>query len=724
MKEVGHESGSHKSNPETERTQEWRERDGRKADASSVENAFRRLREKLDRIEAAEREVARFGAELKLKEQLRSEIKKVEQVPQREESKEAVSQRHIKAAPHSTDETRVLDHPIDAKDGKSTGHQIYSKEDLDRAIHHCPEVRLRATFDSDYEESARYLEGLRISPPRLLSELERTQDRNHHNAAHDLGYSSLCDEAVSKKTVLTRIDDGLHQIPFHRVNELTRDAEESRPLLEQVIALVQQECERRRKTTSWICYADLAQASGTNAEELRNLEYTLARDHAGIEWTVKERIGASESKEGPKLAYLEGRVYIWQRSCEVANLARAYEGQYFYLTSSREMANLLVETKEALHGTREGGLHPTKQYLDGLIERMFGSDVKAGGVDLKRSRIRAEHLEMILGIIGENLTHLEGRVSGICAENGKGGIENPRFPEGEALKATIARCIATSASDCHIGRHGTIEYYEREMGRIRRFERDLQALGDVRLNPKYIQEKGYYVSYIPSPIGRLVQHYGTPSGNKVVLNPRLPADLFKESVGVTRAFVEDVIPQEGSVGKTFISWSFSSVLNPGIKDLRYEIPPILTRDEVDFIRENGRPGKDCSSLPWLQLLAFKKSEFKEDVQMGTVIETKVIRNPSNLAVDTGALIKSLGVRIRIQPDEITYYEKTGRVSVSWTGRTCNLDEALKLGMIAPPNDVNKREKVRAMICERSEDATRVRKALVRSGLEIEAWWTE
>jgi len=97
-------------------------------------------------------------------------------------------------------------------------------------------------------------------------------------------------------------------------------------------------------------------------------------------------------------------------------------------------------------------------------------------------------------------------------------------------------------------------------------------------------------------------------------------------------------------------------------------------------------------------------ELKSDLVKS--IESVISTNRCTLIDDEAGLAEKLGVRMRVYPECTTLYEKTGRVSIKWVATTQGIRNAIKLFMIAPPNDIRKNKIVQDWI------ATRARK---RSG---------
>jgi hypothetical protein len=92
--------------------------------------------------------------------------------------------------------------------------------------------------------------------------------------------------------------------------------------------------------------------------------------------------------------------------------------------------------------------------------------------------------------------------------------------------------------------------------------------------------------------------------------------------------------------------------------------------------------------------------------------------------DETALARSLGVNVVPKPYMIRFYPKTGRVSAAWQARTQNIREAIKLAILAPPNDSKNRKSVKKLLKNRSKEVESTITELMENGLDLTKWWEE
>jgi hypothetical protein len=94
-------------------------------------------------------------------------------------------------------------------------------------------------------------------------------------------------------------------------------------------------------------------------------------------------------------------------------------------------------------------------------------------------------------------------------------------------------------------------------------------------------------------------------------------------------------------------------------------------------------------------------------------------NRNRLINDEGKLAERLGIEVVIEPEEVAYYEKSGRVSLKWEARTQGVNSMIRWALICPPNHPEKEVALKKWLTKRkSEDVTRIADDLKSEGLEI------
>lgn len=173
-----------------------------------------------------------------------------------------------------------------------------------------------------------------------------------------------------------------------------------------------------------------------------------------------------------------------------------------------------------------------------------------------------------------------------------------------------------------------------------------------------------------------------------------------------------------------IWWTHSNALHPGEKCEMYDVLPVVGQEEIDFIKRFGKPKAQSWRLAMGELRKRKRSTSSGIAQMAKRLYDIVFQNPNRLIMGEKYIIEKLGIKVRYVPASVFYHGKTGRVSVAWVIHTASANEAMKLAMIAPPNDVKKRGILEDWLRSIPEDVKRIQAELVLSGIEAEKWWID
>jgi hypothetical protein len=87
--------------------------------------------------------------------------------------------------------------------------------------------------------------------------------------------------------------------------------------------------------------------------------------------------------------------------------------------------------------------------------------------------------------------------------------------------------------------------------------------------------------------------------------------------------------------------------------------------------------------------------------------------------DEEKLAKKLGIEIVVRPEEVTYYENSGRATVKWEARTKGMDAMIRWALLCLPNHPEKEVALKKWLSERKvERVRRVVDDLKLDGFEI------
>ncbi|MBS3793438.1 MAG: hypothetical protein KGY80_00875 [Candidatus Thorarchaeota archaeon] len=184
------------------------------------------------------------------------------------------------------------------------------------------------------------------------------------------------------------------------------------------------------------------------------------------------------------------------------------------------------------------------------------------------------------------------------------------------------------------------------------------------------------------------------------------------------------MPQDGTVSSNYIHWTHSNVLDAAEKAEIYNIEPKVGEEEIELIKEHGTREEYSWVLSYMELQKLQKTESEEIRRVARNLWDTVIENPNRLVQDEVRIVRRMGIEYSRMPYTIRYYTRTKRVSVAWTAVPDGILESVKLMILAPSNDVVKREKMRDILRERPEDVKRAKEYFAKKGIQFAEWWKE
>jgi hypothetical protein len=344
-------------------------------------------------------------------------------------------------------------------------------------------------------------------------------------------------------------------------------------------------------------------------------------------------------------------------------------------------------------------------------------------VSTRVQSIRGDALNSYLGILDKVLEDFEGIITKIAGKNGQGGYVNPRFPSKQKIRILISRLGAIVNSDCYLRKDGCIFYYERHSERIDRVEKILSEFGDIRLQRNYRREHGRYTVVFPRPLGRAFIYWGFTYGDKPIQNRRLTKLIYEGGEESARPYLEELISEDGSFNeRSGFSWSRSVVLNAGRKNSQYDFKPIIREEDIQFVKDHTDVGweeRNIIGISMPKLKELMRSENGKISDQAQNLMDTIHENPSNLIMDEADLARSLGIHVDTYPKDITYSKTTGRFSVNWAAYSFRNKDILRWGLLSPPNDERKRQKLDDWLAKHKKEAARMRKQLESEGFKLE-----
>jgi hypothetical protein len=453
----------------------------------------------------------------------------------------------------------------------------------------------------------------------------------------------------------------------------------------------------------FVRYAELND-TGWDKQRIRDLQGHIRSNQKELQAVVGQELDKSKF-ETLKLAAIDERLYVWKVKTRDDELIGAYENQYFYFKNKGDIAKIVGDLQNRFQ--IEGSMYEAHKHSNRLLRELLSNDeVKIRGEPLNKEgqRLEGRVLRAYLDVMDMKLSDLEGRIVKITGPNGQAGIENPRFPEGEELEVLKARLAAIIASDCHLRESGRITYNEEHIERVDRVQDILGNLGDFKLEAKF--RKGVYEVHIQNQIGLMMIHEGMTPGNKTLQNPGLPDGFLNWSEMARRAYLEELIPEDGSFSKSrgFL-WFRNHALYDKEANGRNGFQSVISEKDVQLVREMGNESKgliDQYELAFGELEKLQWSSHIEHSQAAKKLVTAISDSPNNLIEDEKKLAESLGLQITLSTTSVKYYPKSERVSVKWTAATSTKEDAEHWMDICPPNDDRKRSDAESWRRERSE----------------------
>jgi hypothetical protein len=449
-------------------------------------------------------------------------------------------------------------------------------------------------------------------------------------------------------------------------------------------------------------YVDLREA--LDSEKMREIERVIRGGKTELEQFLSEKIGLDEGRV--RIAVDGSRVYTWIPRARPDELVDAYEKQFYYFKNHAELA-CVVEGLSRILGV-EGNKRQSLKHLNEIIEQLVVGNSEASRahpIENKSLRLEGKVIRLYLDVTDSRLSDLEGRVTKVTGINGQAGIENPRFPEGKQLEVLKARLAAIIASDCYLAESGRISYNEDRLERVPKVQEILQDFGDITLVPKL--HHGVYESQIRNQIGLMMIHEGMTPGSKTIRNPGLPEGYTKWSEEARRAYLEELIPEEGHFSKRGgFEWNRNHALYDKDEGGKHHFKSVISPEDIQLIIDEGTQTKGLVPQYNLSYGKLEELQFNNDTNKSHSAKRLIeaIKNsPNNLVEDEKKIAESLGIQITLSPPTIRFYPKSERVSVRHSASTSTKNDAIRWGTICPPNDEYKRNKVEEWLREIAED---------------------
>jgi hypothetical protein len=233
---------------------------------------------------------------------------------------------------------------------------------------------------------------------------------------------------------------------------------------------------------------------------------------------------------------------------------------------------------------------------------------------------------------------------------------------------------------------------------LKRVRELIRTVGEVKYHLFPKSEKTMYIIF-PVIIGRLLEQWGMPIGDKALQEVRIPSYIMMGPTHLKRIYFSEMIPEDGSFSKKprnegLFEWSRSVVLFDFVKGEKYGFVQKLSFNEIEFIRKHGKEttlfgSESVIRLKWNYLKELVASNDIEIAATAGKIIQIVYENPPSILEDEIILAESLGINLSQWISKINFFQRTKRVSVQWSISTSNRKNTIRFGILAPPNSEEK-----------------------------------
>lgn len=588
--------------------------------------------------------------------------------------------------------------------------QERNSPDFDERYRHCGiYFEIKGDFSLKRDEQAKkYNVGHGIAgewrkgvEPTLIKHLRHHEEekmlREWYESGPQISEDALREFRVKEiKTRPERSEDrtGVHEIDSQVIRRAVEHLRDGKDISVDDIAAALEGINRTvLDETKRVRYADFRPA--VHSETMATIERLIRTERSELERSLSERLGIGE--DSLRVAAVNGRVYTWIPKSRTDELVDVYEDQFYYFNNRFEYTNFIEDLGRRLgaEGDKSQSLRHLNEVIRQLTDEGDGAAARAHPIERKSTRLEGKVIRLYLDSTDGRLSDLEGRVNKVTGINGQAGIDNPRFPSGKQLEVLKARLAAIIVSDCYLGESGNTMYNQASLERIAKVQEILRNFGDITLEGPF--RKGVYEVHIQNQIGLMMIHEGMTPGSKSIQNPGLPKGFVNWSEEARRAYLEELIPEDGnfSTSKGF-SWNRNHALYDGNEGGKHDFRSIVSTPEINLIIDEGTQTEGLVPQYSLAYGKLEKLQFSEDSMKADAAKHLIAAihdSPNNLVEDEKKIAESLGIRISLSTTMVRYYPKSDGVSVRNLAGTARKDDAIRWGTICPPNDERKRNEV-------------------------------
>ncbi len=434
-------------------------------------------------------------------------------------------------------------------------------------------------------------------------------------------------------------------------------------------------------STQRLTIAELKPYHRMGPQELCTIAHTITDHQNQITDLLNQRLNLEATQEELRLAVENNTLYLWRKTKDPDYWPNALKGELLYLKPDVK-ENLVISAQRRLNVNKT----QLGQLINQLTEHPRENLEKTCNIpyelwSTKYSKyLYGDTLHLLIDTTHQPFTTIKPyitQIGRIANPEKGGGIQNPRFPEGKQLNDLRARLVALAISDCHINKNTHIlTYHKNDLDRMVYGQNLFHQLGDCTYQLEQLQG-GRYRLTVSAPVGRLLENWGVPQGDKHLHpNLRLPKTIRNGTLEVKRAYIAEVIPEDGFFvnrnGQMKFGIKRTTILDAGLKSEIYGFKPKITDTQKDFIYRYGESQYQTirDDKPRRQITLTKgrldqlktEANTKQDQKLAEELIETINSNPCQLLKDEQELIQSLGISIQDIFKEIHLYETEPSIS--------------------------------------------------------------
>lgn len=430
---------------------------------------------------------------------------------------------------------------------------------------------------------------------------------------------------------------------------------------------------------------------------LKHISKTIEKHQQELEAYLNQH---AKPQETIRIGVVENNVYIWVRNTSPDNWLNLHRHEHFHFHTTQDKAKLIDTAHKHLALYNDQALSRLIGQITDYSEKIYKTNAIS---DLRRNRtiMEGEVLHFLLTTIGVDEKHVKPLLHHIGTETypSSGRILNPKFPPIEPFRTQL---YSTMISDGHLTKDLHLDYVEKRQGRIERVKNLISQLGNVEFQ-EYVNSGGVTKLSFPAVVGRLLEQWGFPIGDKTIQNPELPDYIKKGSKDIKVSYLREMVPEDGYfiVRKQNNSGLFgvnrSTALDAGNKTEMYKFTSLITQNEKQLIQDFGNQVMLLGRTPayevsWAKLKELIKNPSVE--QTAKRLKYIIEENPNNLLKGEKQVCEDLGIKMRHHITGVSYYPASGRISIGERIQTRTNDDTIHWAIKAPPNDEYKSKKVK------------------------------